>query len=570
MGENAFSFVKSLACLNQHFPDKDQQDMVESAVFFDLLEYSFFVVNQSTAYLINTSILVACVATIIVFIFTNGKGVIPNIINLFSSMLSLLLNLLFCLIFPIASSLFLIYFNCQLSFYQHEMYVLVLYGIPSLLGMLIVYKLPLWSIVTTKRSILMATLIVYSSLLGLLVYNNSGSACLLTWYASAVLLSTLFSGSSSFIRVIKLVIVMIPNVMASHYAMNAIHMFVPIMGRIGDLPADVIIGVTTSVIVWIMFLPIIHLLFVETEDEKNVKFDVSSFFLCFLSFASFVCICLSMFVLTPYSSKYPKRLNVQHVYRYEYVPVDLSQPVHVPPDLAPRDNYLTICTMDPITETYIPKDLHFEFDYNMSHPVFVVGTFAMTPPLMRAQGWFSHNTLDTEHGMLPPSKTIHPVVDIHYNKKLNRTDLIIDESSDNLVPLFSLEVNVFSTKILTTSFGDVGPRVDVVMTSENKTIYCHKWFYFRGVDITVEDKVQNIWLSADNDEMYHGILKVQITSVAVQKDYHTVALEKVMTKIPDWISAGPAVISTLDIYVTDKGQYGEYKLPDLLLSPQHR
>jgi hypothetical protein len=37
-------------------------------------------------------------------------------------------------------------------------------------------------------------------------------------------------------------------------------------------------------------------------------------------------------------------------------------------------------------------------------------------------------------------------------------------------------------------------------------------------------------------------------------------------KLPSWVATGPAVVSTLDVYVNDHGEFGTYELPDLLLS----
>src|SRR3989338_7012914 len=105
---------------------------------------------------------------------------------------------------------------------------------------------------------------------------------------------------------------MIPVVMISHAMWLSLDLFVPITGRIGELPGDIIVGALTGFFTWYLILPVYPYMF------KGDKLLLKKSLIVVLAVISVGAILLSVFVLKPYSRTMPKRLAVQHVYYYEY------------------------------------------------------------------------------------------------------------------------------------------------------------------------------------------------------------------------------------------------------------
>jgi hypothetical protein len=501
MGDNAWAMIRHLASMDTHFPT-DTQDATQRAVFYDLIGYYLVAMNLNTATMLNTAVMSI---SLILLLLRGGIT--------FRSLIATPLTFIGSIIVPISVATVLILVDHPMSFYQYAYYPLLLYGIPAVLGFFTTISIMSRIMKLDQEIAFNAVWLFITLILAVLTYFELGSACIPMFYASAFSLASLFKS-----RKLSFIILMVPQILVIHSIFLALDMFIPVMGRIGALPADIIVAVITGYFMWTLMLIVFP--YVIQENKLHVpKYTFSTLILLTISM-----ILVSCFVLFPYSRIFPKRLTVQHVFRFVQNDTADGNQVKATNSIIIDNSYIGLSGMDPISETYIPREEHFSFDYNHSHPVFVIPTFAMTPPIKRPLGWYTYNTLETPHGNLVQGRIIHPFVSLSHDHDNNRTHLTIDESDARIVPFFSTEMNVYAKKPMTTSFGDDGPRIDKVVTSNGKTLHCHKWFHLWGAASDRKELIQKIWFSSDSSEPFHGIVRVEIVAVVTQDQFYTAAL----------------------------------------------
>ncbi len=546
MGENAFAMVKHMITMKQAYPT-DTKDTKQIAVFFDFYMYFMVAMNLDTATMINYTTLVISVA----LLFTRRSTITLG------ALLSAPLLLIGAVIGPIVAALILMAADRTMSYYQNAQYPLILFGAPCLIGMLLQIYIHSRMFHVTHKSAANSVWILNVFALALMNHVGLGSAITPLYYVVGFCLSSFIEDYSMDVATI---IRILPASQIARALWLSLDLFVPITGRIGELPGDIIVGALTGFFTWVTILPAYPYLF------KGNKLLLKRSVFVVLSAISLGSILLSILVLKPYSRTMPKRLAVQHVYYYEHKAGTISDTLNITTQFDAVNSYMGCTGMDPIEELPVITKDQFNYDHNHSHPVFVLPTFSMAPPIKRTHGWYSFNTHDTEHADLDHDEIIHPFVTLKYDQKNNKTRLLVDGSDPRMAPVFSTELNIYSTKPLFTSFGELGPRIDRVITSTNETLYCHKWFHFRGAASTADDKKMNIWFASEETESFHGIQRIEILTVITQENYFTKALNETVSKLPEWVAAGPAVLSMLDIFVKENPKYGAYELPDLLLS----
>jgi hypothetical protein len=538
MGENTLRFVKHMIALDVSVPKKA---ILDKSVYFDLNGYYMFVAGASSFHIVCAALLFVCFIEffrmcdpIDNYLTYATQKVLKTIVVLTFAFVSSVVASLAC------SCILVFAFNKPLSFFgQHPYFPLLLYGLPSIIGIL----LPLWYFTkdVNQRSVYAVVFGGWTILLAIATFYRLGIA-----YVPFVIALSLipdWGNNIPFSHYIKLAPAMC---MLMFMTLAMLDLFVPIMGRFGNKPADLIISVLTSVLVFALMSPMLPMFYTDKKNQHNPRYSTTTkvympkaLFPALIQII-FGLVVLSAFALQPYTEYRPKRLLVEHVQEYVSYPNVgyTSGVVSSTTGQKISQTYMGVSSLDHVPETFVEKHLTQKYSYSQ-RPLYFIATCGT--PINRTNEYF---TSPTEH--VDNMKT--PVVSVQYNKEESRLYVSLDTTS---VTSFSHELWIYSKEPFESSSFENSTEIVT-----NTGLYKFGWIRFQGATHDASDKIQRVWVSTTDTkkQIFGGIVGVKVVSTELETENYSTIMNNTLNALPKEIAAAPAMISVIKMHFGENVQ----------------
>jgi hypothetical protein len=560
MGDNTLRFVLHMSSLDDHYLNKSvTKSKLDRAVYFDIIGYYMVVVDSRTLLLINTAIIIISSAMLIDSIRNRSQSIAEALKSFTISFAIIGISWFMSILLSIACALLLwLIFDKRLTFFgMHPYYSLLLYGTPSLLGILL--PLRVFCRNTTfinQRSIFNAIWFGWLTLLIIGTTFQVGISYIPMVIVSCLLLRSLIIGVSILKRALSVVIMLPGIIVMSFMTFATIDLFVPIMGRFGNKPADVIMSVLVSLLTCLL-VSVIPALFhtvpknlVDPKHKKseqvqeNDKVDIPLSLLFILFFITVGLLLLSISVLQPYQRLRPKRLLVQHVHEF-VTNIENNLNMIANHQSIPNASYMVMASLDHIPESFMQQYIVQRYQYNRNMPLYALPTFGS--PQNQTTG-YSFNT--TEYFSTSLSHFV-PKVQLEYDREANQTHITIDETSKFIAPFFSREIRIYTTTKLNSTSLD--PDIIPGEVKIGSNLYQYAWMSFIGILRDQKDLIQRFWVRTNSDEHFGGIVAIKFICTVVENQYYSSILNDTLSIMPEFVAPGPAMVSVSTIMLKQVG-----------------
>eukprot|EP00794_Sanderia_malayensis_P013703 gene13703-15130_t len=334
-GENILAVIKSLS--NSPYLVHEEEFKKGQIVFFDLLGLKMIFYSKKIGSILD----VTCVILTICFLVFNFFGQDttpekPTFVSLTIATFGVLASWVTAIVFALIKGYTLTTLGRSLSWYNKPWFVVILYGLPAMIGLILVHKLTRCTAMKVyyrgkfhgdigllfERSTVYAHMLILSLLLIFVTWKGLLSSYLLTGYLLFPLIfhsliNSNMSTAKTDVNFIKNLVsfhiaaIAVPTILLIYHLFALFDVFVPIMGRQGsEIPPDLVFAVISALCVIIVTFYIISLVHI---------FERASLIMKVLGLLSFLAFMLSAtgFVF-PYSAENPvapKRLFMQHLSR---------------------------------------------------------------------------------------------------------------------------------------------------------------------------------------------------------------------------------------------------------------
>ncbi|KAL0477628.1 hypothetical protein AKO1_005555 [Acrasis kona] len=533
MGDDTLRFMERLSSITDEFPSRNEVDKSNVAVYYDLMSYYMVVMDAKSACAIN-------IAVVFVTLF--------SLLRSFTFELVMSLVMLFCcLVCGIVSSVvnavvLTKLFGCKMVFYSmHPYYALLLYGAPSLVGNLCSIRFFTKWFALDYKSVHRAITLTCLLILMVGTYFKIGTS-FLPMLLCVTLSVTSFIESDHFVKRVLIVLLNVPCLLFIVFlSFSMLDLFVPVMGRFGDKPTDIIISVLTAILTnWIIVL-IKPLLF-----EKNTKRTTWIVLSCFVVLSISTTIYSGLFV-HPYSKFRPKRVSVQHVnhmvvnhFDHSKLQVDFKKSCHL------TQSYIGVGSLDNIHEDFLNNHLE-DFKYRNETELFYLPSFSR--PVKRRNGFYTKLV----NGNIEASNKITPHITVDYDQSSNRLFVGIDQS--NTVKLLSTHVHVYSKNKFEQSSFEIIP---LNQAKSSSALYSYSWIHFQGAQHDENDLKKKVWVSAyrHDNSTFGGISAIRVVSTCAEHQYFSSALNQTLRNV-EWIAEARVMVSVADILLVEPCNLGE-------------
>jgi hypothetical protein len=552
MGDNTLRFIKHMTSLDEHYPSKERNhSTLDNAVYFDIVGLYMVATDTRTLLSINMAVLVISSIMLLRSFYAIDSRSFAHSLKSFTVAFTMTgISWFTSMIFSASCAVLLwLVFDKKLTFFSmHPYYPLLLYGMPSLLGALIPIKLFSNLVSINQRSVHVAVWLEWIIMLIISTIFKVGIGYIPLVMVSCLTLGHLFHGNG-FINKSITMITMVPALTLLTFMIFALmDLFVPIMGRLGNKPADLIISILTSLVIYVIFTPIMPLLFQNDTSENRTKTssstsryraNIPTLLVSILFILSCGLVAYSAFVLHPYQEIRPKRLIVEHVHEFitKHEIDSNTRIVSSTVDQLPNRSYMGIASLDHIPETFLSNYLDQQYKYTNNTPLYFLATFGT--PVNRSEGFYTRQIEP-----LQEATKLVPLVYVDYDHEHNKTYITVDERSSNI--FFSREIRIYSaTKFNATSLGDA---------PEEKTsagLYKFGWIRFIGAAHHPKDRIHRVWIRTSSNEAFSGIVGVKVITTVVENQHYSSTLNETLSVLPDFVAAGPAMVSVVTLNLKD-------------------
>ncbi|KAL9655041.1 hypothetical protein ABK040_008824 [Willaertia magna] len=506
MGTNVQSFVFHFSNIsNINNEEEEQLSNIENPIYFDLFGLIMIVYDMELARLINTSILVIVGAIAIHSTFRDGA---LTLFDTLASLFCLSIALLFSILVNLSIALVLNTMELRMLYYSfHPIYPFVMYGCFSLLTYLILFKFGGLGFYTFHfEGVRDGMTILWITFLALTTKFGSSYLFMIVCICMALAYYTFRK-----VTIISYLFISIAISVISSIESNIIDMFIPMTGRMGKLlEGDIAVAMLISLLIFLIISIILPLL-IE-------KINPLSILITFL--ISITLLLILIFTNTPYSYNHPKRLSIQHIYKYNN---------NNNKDLTLSTSYVSIVSPDTTPEEIVFKNSkkgsigrQFFKNGNLKPQVVrsVISPKKYKGPFLTLSA-FSSNTQS------PPFVLPNNIEILCESNKRIRIKLAFDEE------IFHTGIHIYTNSALSTSSFQTDimfSRQHVSDKSEysNEYLIWHVFGYDRGDTlISKRKKVLDFWFEMDKS----GEVMICLENVFIFK---TSTLTLIERDLPNW------------------------------------